>query len=53
MFQTILRILFQNARTSFFARNLKIKVNTLYLIMKRLPYNDTTNIYSFSLTYKP
>ena len=52
MFQTILRILYQNARTSYFARNLK-KVKTLFLIMKRLPYNDTTNIYSFSLTYKP
>ena len=46
MIQTILRILYQNAR------NIKIKVKTLFLIMKRLPYNDTTNIYSFSLTYK-
>ena len=53
MFQTILRILYQNARTSFFARNLKIKVKTLFLIMERLPYNNKNNFYSFLSTNNP
>ena len=39
MFQTISRISYQNAR------NLNLKVKTIFLIMKRLPYNATSNIY--------
>ena len=50
---TISRISYQNARTYVFARNLNIKVKTLFLLMKRLPYNAISNIYLFSLTYKP